>query len=468
MDALRYSFLIPGGTARFLGTAGAFNAVGADLSTMNTNPAGLGIFKTSEFVFTSSVFSSATTSSYYSQDRSENNTHFSIPNLGFVYSIPLAKSSESGGFQFLQLGFGLVRNADFHNHLAISGTNPESSLLDAYVEWSNGYTSDELNEFDTKLAYETYLIDPVQGTLNYTNKAPLYPNGTIAPVDQRKFIESEGYVNEMDLSVSVNYGDWIYVGITCGLPYIRYYEVSTYQEFNNITDDTTTFDTFSKYNYLDTRGNGFNFKFGLIVRPANFLRLGAAIHTPTYYNNMRDDYNTSMASILNNGKSYNDYSPYGTYDYQLETPLRAIASAAIIFKHSGLLSFDYEYVDYASAELKGYSGFDFYDENESIRSLYTFASNFRAGTEWKFGNFAARGGYGYYGNPYKSNVNDGTRQLIAAGIGYRTDYFFVDFAYNHIFFSEDYYLYSTEDVYVPPATINTKQNSYTLTIGIKY
>jgi hypothetical protein len=271
----------------------------------------------------------------------------------------------------------------------------------------------------------------------------------------------------MDLTLAVNYGDWIYLGVTCGLPYIHYYEESNYQEYNNISDDTTTFDRFNKYSYLDTRGNGFNFKFGVIARPLSFLRLGAAFHTPSYFNNMNDDYDASMSSTLNNGKSYTDISPLGTFDYKLETPLRAIGTASVIFKQSGLITFDYEYVDYASAELEGY-GYDFFEANEAIRTLYKSASNFRAGTEWKFGNLALRGGYGYYGDPYQDSDTDGSRQLIAAGIGYRTNYFFVDFAYNHVSFTENYYLYTMDRVVVPPVIIDTKQNSYILTIGIKY
>lgn len=467
VDALRYSFLVPGGTARFTGIAGAFNAVGADLSTLGTNPAGIGLFKSSEFVFSASVFTSNTNTAYLNQTMSDDNSNFNIPNVGFVYSIPVNANTEGNGFNFIQLGFGLVRNNNFHNRIAMEGSNPDNSLLDAYVEWADGYDTDELDPFDTDLAYQTYLIDPIPGTLSYTNRAPLYPDGGIAPVHQQKNILSEGYMNEFDISIGTNYSDKVYFGASVGLPYLRYYEESHYQENNTITNDTNTFDWFTRNTWLDTQGNGYNFKFGLILRPVDLIRIGLAYHTPTWFNNMNDEYSATMSSNLNNGKSYTYSSPLGAYDYKLETPWRTIGSLAFIFRQNGLISLDYEYVDYSKAQLKGSSS-DFYDVNQRIGSIYRSASNIRVGTEWRFGHLSVRGGYGYYQSPYENDLNDGERQIIAAGVGYRAKSFYLDFGYNHIKYSEDYYLYSSETIQAPPAEIDTQQNNFILTFGMKY
>ena len=40
------------GTARFSAMAGAFGALGGDLSTLNQNPAGIGVYRSSEIGFT--------------------------------------------------------------------------------------------------------------------------------------------------------------------------------------------------------------------------------------------------------------------------------------------------------------------------------------------------------------------------------------------------------------------------------
>ncbi len=47
-DALRYSQIFYNGTARFTSMGGAFTALGGDISTLNQNPAGIGLFRSSE------------------------------------------------------------------------------------------------------------------------------------------------------------------------------------------------------------------------------------------------------------------------------------------------------------------------------------------------------------------------------------------------------------------------------------
>ncbi|MCK5839534.1 MAG: outer membrane protein transport protein [Bacteroidales bacterium] len=467
VDALRYSQLSIGGTARFMGLAGAFSAVGADLSTMSTNPAGLGLFKSSEFTFTPAYYRAVTDSYYYNGFSSDYKGNFNISNAGFVYTMNVAKNPNGDGFQNVQLGFAMVRNNNFHKRVLIVGTNPESSLLDAYVEYAEGVKPENLDPFDTQLAYETYLIDPIQNTLSYSNRAPLYEDGSIAPVNQRKSILSEGYMNEMGFSVAANYADVVYFGGTIGIPVIRYYEETIYEENNTVSSDTIYFSSFRKYDYLETRGSGFNFKFGLIVRATDWMRLGAAFHTPSYFGNLRDDYRSTISSSLNNGDRYSWSSPQGGFNYSLETPMRAIGAISFIIKQSGLVSAEYEYVDYSSATLRSH-GYDFINENQAIRTNYTSASNIKIGTEWRFGYFSLRGGYAVYGSPYKGNINDGMKSIISGGIGYRQQYFFIDFAYSHSFTKENYYMYESENVLVDPALIETYTHNFLLTLGFKY
>ena len=51
-DALRFSQTFPGGTARTIGMSGAFGAFGGDFSTLSINPAGIGVYRSSEFSIT--------------------------------------------------------------------------------------------------------------------------------------------------------------------------------------------------------------------------------------------------------------------------------------------------------------------------------------------------------------------------------------------------------------------------------
>jgi len=52
IDALRYSQIYFGSTARSISLGGAFGALGGDYTCLSTNPAGLGIYRKSDFSFT--------------------------------------------------------------------------------------------------------------------------------------------------------------------------------------------------------------------------------------------------------------------------------------------------------------------------------------------------------------------------------------------------------------------------------
>ena len=48
-DVLRFSQQIPIGTVRIIGLCGAYGALGADLSSISGNPAGIGMYRRSDF-----------------------------------------------------------------------------------------------------------------------------------------------------------------------------------------------------------------------------------------------------------------------------------------------------------------------------------------------------------------------------------------------------------------------------------
>jgi len=63
-DALRYSQIFYTGTARFMSMSGAFTALGGDLSTLSQNPAGIGVFRSSELSLSPQLFHSKTSASF--------------------------------------------------------------------------------------------------------------------------------------------------------------------------------------------------------------------------------------------------------------------------------------------------------------------------------------------------------------------------------------------------------------------
>jgi len=220
---------------------------------------------------------------------------------------------------------------------------------------------------------------------------------------------------------------------------------------------------------LETTGSGMNFNLGFLLRPVEFVRIGASFHTPTYLK-LSDAYSSSMVSHFDNGDNYSDESLDGNYDYELSTPMRATGSLGFIIQQIALLNIDYEYVDYSTPRLRSDND-NFYDQNKAIEQLYTAASNLKVGAEVRYADFAFRGGFAYYGSPYKSasDRKDASKTFITAGMGFRSDDFFLDFAFVHSLQSETIYLYNVyDDQPLVNADITNTSNKISVTLGLKF
>ena len=242
----------------------------------------------------------------------------------------------------------------------------------------------------------------------------------------------------------------------------------------------SNFNTMDLTNEFKTKGQGLNFKLGVIYRPVDFLRIGGAIHSPTLLS-MRDRFSSSMETSLDTSGFFQWDSPRGEFEYQLVTPWRATMSAAFVFKKFGFISVDYEYVDYGNAAFDFDKNFDFDDGvveqeiNETIDFKYTRASNLRIGGEIKFGAFRARAGYAYYGSPFKSNIAassefDNTRQSITGGLGFKADHVFVDVAYIHTLAKEYDLQYTLSDASVinEGAEITKNSGNLVMSVGFRF
>jgi hypothetical protein len=455
IDALRYSRLNYSGTARFVSMGGAFGALGADFTTLSHNPAGIGLYRSSEITFTPAIGLTRTEARLDGNFREDSRYNFNIGSVGLVMTNDNV-SRNGSGWKNVQFGFGLNRMANFNNRVRIEGDNFKSSFLTGYMENAQGVHPEDLGTFDTRLAYDTELL--------FVTDSSTWTYGVDKPyggVNQRKSIDSKGSINEMVFSIGANYNDKVYLGATVGIPYLKYSENATFTE-TALPDDETVFNSMTRTDFLETSGTGINFKFGLILRATDWLRLGGAIHTPTFYSGMTDEYRSTIRAKYDNGFNPSA-SANGIYEYELTTPFRAIGSVGIIVGKHGVISADYEFVDYSTARLLA-QDYDFYDENEAIRSMYQQANNFRFGTEWRYGALNFRGGYGISANPYNVGTNS-AMNTYSAGIGIREKGFYIDLAWVGSQYDDDYYLYNG---LVKAAETTTFNNTFMVTLGIKY
>lgn len=464
-DALRYSFLMNSGTARFSSMGGAFSALGADFSALSTNPAAIGVYKSSELMFTPQITFSNASSSFMGTTSEDTKASFSIPNFGMVFSGDISTSPEKAEWKNIQFGFGVNRLADFNNSYLMRGNNSTSSVLDVFQYLANGYGHDELNSFDTDLAWNTYLLNPGSTDHDYIKA---FEGGVL----QQKSITTSGGINEMVLSFGGNYNDRFYLGTTLGFPFLNYNEDTYYKEIDE-ADTIGYFKSLSVNDQLNTQGSGFNLKLGMIYRITDWVRISGAVHTPTFYA-MHDTYSRVMRSDLDTA-NYESKSPQGVYDYRLTTPMRVNAGIAFVIGKMGAISAEYEMVDYSQSKLRARNAeFDFFDANEAIGLNYTVANNFKVGGELKLNPFAIRAGYSYFGSPYAGTFSeDYSTSNITAGFGIREKNYYIDLAFVYTMKNESHDLYSASIIesmgmYLEPVLIDLNRTSVMITMGMKF
>ena len=465
-DALRYSQTTFGGTARSMGVAGAFGALGGDFSATSNNPAGLGIYQKSEVVFTPSLFVSNTETTYLGETRTDSRSNFNFNNLGIVFTNkPRDRKGKENKWRSTTFAFGMNRLANFNSRTFLSGYNTDSSISQYYAERANGTTPAALRDelpFDAGLAYWVYAINPT------TSDETLYKAIADGDVQQEEFGNFQRGIDEYTLSFASNYSDKLYLGATLGIDNVRYISDRTFRE-TDTQNSTADFNYFDVEDYLSVSGIGINGKLGLIYRATDFLRVGVAAHTPTAIS-LQESYSTLMRSEFESFTPDDASSPNGEYNYDITTPWRLVGSAAFLHKF-GFVSVDYEFVDYSqmqfsfgdSADERSFAN----DLNSTIRSANKAASNIRIGSELALDKFRARLGYAFYGSPYV-DVEDSNRQSITGGLGIREQGFFLDLAYVHSLQNSTNQPYQLSSETVESATVDTKNGNVVLSVGFKF
>ena len=145
-------------------------------------------------------------------------------------------------------------------------------------------------------------------------------------------------------------------------------------------------------------------------------------------------------------------------------------SATAMMGKYGFFTADYEYVDYNSIRYRFANEFKDVQNarNQVIRNTYQAASNFRVGIEGRLENFFVRGGFGYYGNPYKNASEKASRTDLSLGIGLRSDRRFLDVAFIHSQTEQSEIAYSVPYVQAPVATLSGRMNTIAVTLGVKF
>ena len=508
-----YSFA----TARSASMGGAFTSLGADLASMSINPAGLGMYRSSEFGFSPMISSSNMKTQFGGISNSSSKTQFAVGNLAAALNL----YQGSGTLTSFTLGIGYNRLADFNTSSFAYQNGINNSYAEIFAEQLYGVNVNDfgydasnpngpyqifnnlsLFQWGGALAYQAGILDPLgtdayspwgPDTDNPDRTGPLSVNATMNP---SQWLRTKGSIGEYVFSGGFNFNNKLYVGFSIGLQDFYYRGETNYLETYNNNDRRL-----NGMNYIQTQrfdGTGVNFKFGMIARPTENLRIGVAVHTPSFIH-MEEQYQAFMSADYKGdgwGKLIDSNLAANTYD--MTGPTHLLGGISYTLPGIGLLSFDYERTWYNGMRLKN-TGYAMV-ENDLKYDATTFlqASNsYRTGLELTPTNkFFVRAGYAYYGNclkqkDYQFYANNNVRSdliyvlpkhadidsyyNISAGLGYRFGCFYADIAY--VYTNYDYapspmfyFMDKPADFVIDSGDVNYEQTRHTviLSLGVKF
>jgi hypothetical protein len=431
------------GTARYVGMGGAMDALGAEISTMGSNPAGIGLFRKNQVSASLSVVSQEDGKTFQNGSK----THVSFDQIGVVFSGRTGKTS------YLNFGFNFHKNRNFNHVLyAARALNGSSQSTQTVIK-------DGVGLFDTQAWSQ--LDDLYYGNMLYDKSTDMIYSYEGEAYDFNRAVT--GYIGEFDFNISGNIKNRLYLGLTVGIQNVNYKNYSEYYETLNSTKVT---DVLISDNHKIT-GTGFNIKAGLIFRPVEEspFRIGLSVASPTFYRLTTENYTTIGGNVDRSSAKE---------DFRFNTPWKFGLSLGHTVGNYLALGAVYEYADYGACDMRTIDGtyydpyYDTYssssstDNNmkrhteETLKGVHTV----KLGAEFKVDkNIALRLGYNYVSPMYKEDgvrdqtiyspgvyyastthyINWKATNRITAGVGFSFDKFRLDLAYQYNTRKGDFY-----------------------------
>ena len=491
-DALRYSWVVPTGTARQQAIGGAMGSLGGDISSAYVNPAGLAFYKTGDFVITPGFNLSSNKTSFLNRTEKDKKNSFNLGTTGIV----LGAGARRGG-QVTSSAFAIAvnRSANFNNSILYRGQNNTTSYSQKFLEEIRNANEGDANNvsgnypYGSSLAFNTYWIDTIGGGTNGNFEFQSRAQNLLATgLLQENTLQTTGGITELTFGGGASFNDKVYVGGTLGIPFLHYDRTSTFTEADATDNNMNKFNFASIEENLTTKGIGINLKAGVIFKPVEFVRLGFAVHSPSMYNitetyDVYVEADTENYQGLLNQESGALTGNVSDFKYYLMTPYRLIASASYVLREAedvrrqkGFITADIEYINYKASSFStdaeadnSQSTKDYFSAlNDVIDNTYKSAFNFKLGGELKFNTVMVRAGAAYYGNPYKNIIGEkGNRFLLSGGLGYRHKGMFIDVTYVHNMTKDVHVPYRLDSAPNVMANIRNTTGNAVLTLGFK-
>lgn len=473
--ALMYARTGIEGTARTTGMANAYGSVGADLGCININPAGIGLYRSTDFSITPEIKIGNNEATYNGSHQNSSHPKVYFTQAGVAWNIRPKGAPQSDGdsivtgfeaprvLRSMTFALNIEGSSYFYRSQQFGATNSNHSMIDNYV----GY----VNQTNQPISFNAYppelVIANAAGLFQYNSVTGYYSN-VRAPVIQNGSIDTKGGVQKINLAYGANLSDKVFLGFGIAVPILSYSITPSFSENSaNGTDSLTRFQHYDVQSELSVSGYGFTANLGVIYRPVNWVRIGASYQLPTWYS-MSENYSTTTNVDFDTASASYAASYPDVLRYKMRLPMKGTASASFYLKQAGFISFDYEFQNFGATHYR------FPDDstglsnqlNKQIKDTYKLTHTFRVGIEGSIKVLRLRAGYAYQTSPFKKDqFTPGYpeyRHYASAGIGVRLKNFYADFAYVLCYTKDASYVFASDPVY------NTYLNhSLLLTVGWK-
>lgn len=510
------------GTARFMGMAGAFTALGGDLSSLTQNPAGIGVYRGSEvgITFDLNILNDKTSAA---GNQAGSFSKFDVNTFGYVgttnFDAPVMKSF-SWGFSFNRRasyarqyqGAALPLNTSMSNYITsfTDGIDPGKMMFEQNKY--NPYTDSDINWMSI-LAFSGGIVNPFQDMSNPAKPwvydglfqyavpgSETNPAGIPATTGTADFtVRERGSADEYSINLGGNLANVVNWGVGIGITDVDFEQTAYYGESltganvptadgNNIQEGNINW---SLDNWKRMTATGVNLKFGVIAKPIQALRLGFAVHTPTW-NSVHTSYKGTINTNASSGFKANDYTDYAEYDWNITQPWRMNLGVAGVIGGRAIISADYEYEAYNAMKTSNIQG-EFTEYNGYISSDFRAANTVRLGAEFRATpQFSLRAGVAYTGTNVADAVKQNTVEVVTAGTnpaytlnndtrymtlgaGYRTGGFYADLAYVNRYRTYTHHAFTpfTDPAdglwtLAPETNVTGTSNQLVLSIGYKF
>ena len=495
------------GTARYVGMGGAMEALGADISTTSSNPAGIGLFRHSTMSASFGLVSQADAHEF--DGRSTSNMSFD--QAGFVYSMRMDRTS------FLNFSFNYHKSRNFNQILSVADhalREVSSNLITAEKDLQGHYCLDMSND-GYILGYKSATSS--QQALNFSQLD--YLNANVLADDDVDYgwmyngmngdaynfdRAHRGWINEFDFTLSGNSNDRVYWGVTAGIYDVKYKGYSEYTEglrFLNGNDGGIV----SYGDYRTIKGTGVDIKAGVIVRPVEYspFHLGLYINTPTWYDLTTDNttalYNQSALGKRLDGTHIEMGDIENSYEFRYYTAWKFGLSLGHTIGNNLAIGATYEFSDYGASQNRVKDGFDSYGNEDSYKDnvmkrntedVLKGVSTLKLGLEYKpVPEVALRLGYNYISSAYAENgvrdqtldsygvkyastsdyVNWKSTNRITAGVGCKIGDMNLDVAYQYSTTDGTFYPFQPNLTgSLDAASVSNKRHQVLLTLGYTF